>query len=323
MRYGLFFLMLFFVGCATNLEYKGRTETNGILYEAKVVVSPSQGEGKAFVKITVKTNREVNLQRVPLDLISPLGAQSVPLQLPEVSCYLLSQASSAMVKMKWRMVNDPSSYQLYGLAGEPYPRSYTLSLGGMVGESVSLVVEAKSSDYQRYSKGFKPVIGHYKVVFPSNFQQIQWDYLVKNGWITRDHHEEEGTLRDVSFIFGDQTVVMNGMFYVGWYAFATSNGMMLRVVFANREVDKLLVVPERIRLRVAGREITPRVVSESLPRSRDGVVVYRGQRGDWLLWYSIPLPPEEVDVLVREAFLSDQKKPFFADETIHLARFSL
>lgn len=324
----MIFLSTFFA-CSQQLVYEGRLRTETHDYQAKVIVFPAKEEAVLHLKMTALTSQETSLMGNTIDLMAPSGAQSIPLEKTFLSRFLLSKGQTAIIRTKWRLINDPAFYQLYGLAGDTLPEEYTLNVGGLLGQSPLLIsVRAAEGELQRYQKTRKPILRHYKLVVPENFESVQRQHLETKGWIIQDEHddhgeheehEEEAISSQPFFIVGDYTILMDGRYYVGFYGFSRRDQVTLRVIFVNREAELLYFVPENLTLDVGGKIVRPKVKKSLFQKQeRKGFPLYRNQRGEWLLEYSLENSPEKLTLSVGKAFVSPNGNSLFAVENLWL-----
>ncbi len=321
----VFVVLLFLSGCAQTLVYTGSLTTNGNLYTVRLVVRPAREEGRAVITVKRLGEGEFYLSEGMIDLMVPSGAQSIPLERAVPSRFILTRGQSAQWKMRWRLINDPAFYQLYGLAGDRLPEEYILQLATVANENdLSLRVRVSPQALASYEKGIKPILFSYKIAVPEGFEDLQRKYLKEKGWISiheheDDEHDPEHGEMPAFFMIGDYTILMDGRYYVGWYGFATEKGVTLRLILANREVEILYVDPEKLTITVEQKEVKPVVKKSLMPRrDKKGFPILRNQRGEWLLFYPVKNPPENLFINVQKAFLSAQDVPLFALERIEL-----
>jgi len=315
-----------FLGCSQQVVYEGRLRTDTHDYQAKVIVSPAKEEAVLHLKMTALVSQETSLMGNTIDLMAPSGAQSIPVEKTFLSRFLLSKGQTATIRTKWRLINDPAFYQLYGLAGDTLPEEYTLNIGGLLGQTALLIsVRAAEGELQRYQKTRKPILRHYKLEVPENFESVQRGHLETKGWIIQDEHDDHEEHKEESissqpfFVVGDYTILMDGRYYVGFYGFSRRDQVTLRVIFVNREAELLYFVPQNLALEVGGKTIKPKVKKSLFQKQeRKGFPLYRNQRGEWLLEYRVENPPEKLVLLVEKAFVSPNGNPLFAVESLWL-----
>jgi len=314
---GNILLLLILTGCGLTLEYKGDLTTGELSYHATLRVKPDKEEATLTLSLQTLSEKEVSLAMTTIDLIAPSGAQSIPQGKTTLSHFLLTKGQKATVRTSWRLINDPSFYQLYGMAGEDLPETYTLNVGGLTGhESVLLTVRASEKALKAYQKHRLPILAHYTLQVPPDFETIQKNHLLSKGWITRDEHDNDESApseNSISLIVGDYTILMDSRYYVGLYGFSRAHSLTLRVIFANREAERILFVPQKLALVVGNKTITPRVKKSLTAQKPDkeGYPITRNQRGEWLLEYPLPQPADSLTLMIAEAFVSPTHVPLF------------
>ncbi|MCX7883400.1 MAG: hypothetical protein N2314_09295 [Brevinematales bacterium] len=327
---GLWVLVV--VGCTPRVIYEGKLLTPEYDYQARLVVDSAKEEASLDLKIKAMGSRDTALQGNVIDLIAPSGAQSIPTQKTWLSRFLLSQGQTARARAKWRLINDPAFYQLYGMAGDTLPSNYTLNVGVVVGtEPVLLTVQASEKSLSTYQKQLNPILAHYKVVFPQDFEKIQKAHLVTQGWIVQDSHddheapgerkdhESDDSFSSPFLVIGEYTVLMDGRYYVGFYGFSRKDRFVLRVILVNREAEMLSFVPEKLLLQADKKTLKPRVKKSLFQKKvNKAFVLSRNERGEWLLEYPLSSPPEQLFLHVKKAFVSPQGKELFAVENLGL-----